>query len=72
MTSVCTQELLCRSMRDFIEHDEEKPGFHIWKKVEGGKLVTKGVMYKARGRKRHIILNRCPWCEAEIKWGITP
>lgn len=66
----CTPDRLCRTMRSLIEHDEGAYGFHLWKKVEGGKLVTKGVLYKSkRNSSRPIALNTCPWCEQRINWG---
>ncbi len=68
----CNEKSLCRSMAGFIEPHEEKPGFHLWRKVEGGRIVVKGVLYQSRKKDaRPIALNRCPWCEAELKWGMT-
>lgn len=68
--NICNELTLCIHLSEFIETDESKPGFHLWKKVENGKLVTKGVLYQTKNKKRAMILNRCPWCEAELKWGI--
>lgn len=69
--NVCNEHSLCSHLSQFIEVDETKPGFHMWRKVEGGRIVIKGVLYvpKRRG-KMPIALNRCPWCEAELKWGM--
>ena len=69
--NVCNEYTLCSYLSEFIEVDEDKPGFHLWREVECGRLITKGVVYKSKGRKRMTILNRCPWCEAELKWGMT-
>lgn len=67
--NICNEHKLCSHLSEFIEVDESKPGFHLWQKVENGKLVTKGVLYKPKNKKRLLVLNRCPWCEAELKWG---
>ena len=69
----CSEKGLCSNLADFIEPREGTPGFHIWQKVEGGKLVMKGVFLQPKkSSKRAIMLNRCPWCEAELKWGLQP
>ena len=71
--NTCSEHGLCSNLDEFIETEEGKPGFHVWKKVEGGKLVMKGVFFQPKkSGKRSIMLNRCPWCEAELKWGLQP
>ena len=52
--NICNEHTLCSHLSEFIETDESKPGFHLWKKVENGKLVTKGVLYQTKKKKRAI------------------
>jgi len=70
--NVCNEHTLCSHLSEFIEVDERKPGFHLWRQVQDGKIVTKGVLYDSKRKgKRPFALNRCPWCEAELKWGMS-
>ncbi len=64
----CNDQMLCSTLREFIEHDETKPGFQIWRKVENGAVKTKGVFYQPKDKSRKpVILNRCPFCEADLR-----
>lgn len=67
--NICNEKDLCSTMHKYIERDETKQGFHLWRAVESGKVVVKGIMYHQKNA-RPTILNRCPFCEAELKWGI--
>ena len=64
----CSQSAFCSTLREFIEHDETKPGFQVWRKVEDGEVKTKGVFYQPKDKnRRRVILNRCPFCEADLR-----
>lgn len=64
----CTPESLCAPLYEFVEPDDTKQGFILLRRVEGGKIVTKGVAYRPKGKdKKPFLLNRCPFCEADLR-----
>ena len=65
--NVCNEHTLCSFLSEYIEVDDSKPGFHLWRKVENSQVVMKGVIYKHNGKKP-ILINRCPFCEAKLNW----
>ena len=60
----CDDSGLCKHLRQRLV--ESGAGFYKIEQVQRQEVVTIAVLYKTNTKDRGLMLNICPWCEAQI------